>query len=101
MDHKLEYRCFQWVDNSVVKFVSNIHYGTGNELVLCPRTKPRLKEAHDLCKNNVTLDVEIPQMVNDYNFWMKGKFLVKFVLKGRVKQNSNILSSSNYAVFLD
>ena len=101
MDHKLGYRCFRWVDNSVVKFVSNLHYGTGNEAVLRPRKKPRLKEARDLWEKNVTLDVEIPQMVNDYNFWMKGKFLVEFVLKCRVMQNSDILSSSNYAVILD
>ena len=63
--------------------------------------KPRLKEARNLWEKNVTLDVEIPQMVNNYNFWMKGKFLVKFVLKCKVMQNSDILTSSNYAVILD
>ena len=47
------------------------------------------------------MNIKILQMVDDYNMWMKGKFLVEFVLKCRVMQNSDILTSSNYAVILN
>ena len=45
MEHKLGHRCFWWVDNSVVKFVSNLHYGTGNEAVLRPQKKATTKRS--------------------------------------------------------
>ena len=101
MDHKAGFRCFCWIDNNVMKFVSNVHTGLMEEVVTRPRKRPRTKKYRKLWKGKPTMKIKIPQMVDDYNMWMKGKFLVEFVLKFRVMQNSDILISSNYAVILN
>ena len=101
MDHKAGFCCFCWIDNNVVKFVSNVHTGLMEEVVTRPRKRPRTKKYRKLWKGEPTMKIKIPQMVDNYNMWMKGKFLVKFVFKCRVMQNSDISTSSNYAVFLD
>ena len=95
------YRCFRWIDNNVVKMVSNIHTGNPDEVVSCTRKCPRTKKYRKLWKGEHSMEIKIPQMVDDYNNWMKGKFLVEFVSKCKVMQNSDILTSSNYAVILD
>ena len=99
-DHKDGFCCFWWVDNNVVKMVLNVHTGALNEVVSCNRKHPCTKKYRKLWSGTHLMEIKIPKLVGDYNNWMKGKFLVKFVLKCRVMQNSDILSSSNYAVFL-
>ena len=101
MDHKDGFRCFRWIDNNVVKFVSNVHTGSMEEVVTRPRKRPRTKKYRKLWKGEPTMKIKMPQMVDNYNMWMKVKFLVEFVLKCRVMQNSDILTSSNYAVILN
>ena len=71
------YRIFRWIDNNIVKMVSNIHTGDSTEQVLRNRRKPRLNEFN---KKHVRLiwgdehrkELEIPQIINDYNHWMLG-----------------------------
>ena len=71
------YRIFRWIDNNIVKMVSNIHTGDSTEQVLRNRRKPRLNEFN---KKHVRLiwgdehrkQLEIPQIINDYNHWMLG-----------------------------
>ena len=72
------YRTFRWIDNNIVKMVSNIHTGDStDEQVLRNRRKPRLNEFN---KKHVRLiwgdehrkQLEIPQIINDYNHWMLG-----------------------------
>ena len=81
--------------------VSNVHTGALNEVVSRNRKRPRTKKYRKLWSGKHSMEIKIPKLVDDYNNWMKGKFLVKFVLKCKVMQNSNILTSSNYAVFLN
>ena len=81
--------------------VSNVHTGALNEVVSCNRKRPRTKKYCKLWSGKHSMEIKIPKMVDDYNNWMKGKFLVEFVLKCKVMQNSDILTSSNYAVILD
>ena len=71
------YRIFRWIDNNIVKMVSNVHTGGPTEQVLRNRRKPRLNEFN---KKHVKLiwgdqhrkQLEIPQIINDYNHWMLG-----------------------------
>ena len=71
------YRIFCWIDNNIVKMVSNIHTGDSIEQVLRNRRKPRLNEFN---KKHVRLiwgdehrrELEIPQIINNYNHWMLG-----------------------------
>jgi hypothetical protein len=72
------YRIFRWIDNNIVKMVSNIHTGgSTDEQVLKNRRKPRLNEFN---KQHVRLiwgdqhrkQLKIPQIINDYNHWMLG-----------------------------
>ena len=43
-DPKGNFRMFQWIDNNIVKMVSNIHMGTEDEVIMKPRKKPRINE---------------------------------------------------------
>ena len=72
------YRMFRWIDNNVVKMVSNVHLGTSvDEAVSRARKKPRINEFN---RKNIrlvwgddhTANVKIPSIVNDYNHWMLG-----------------------------
>ena len=38
------FRMFRWIDNNIVKMISNVHMGSKDEAVICPRKKPRLNE---------------------------------------------------------
>ena len=101
MDHKDGFCCFRWVDNNVVKMVWNVHTGSLNEVVSCVRKHPRTKKYCKLWGGKHSMEIKIPKLVDNYNNWMKGKFLVEIVSKCIVMQNCNILTSSNYAVILD
>ena len=81
--------------------VLNVYTGALNEVVSCNRKRPRTKKYCKLWSGKHLMEIKIPKLVDNYNNWMKGKFLVEFVMKYMVMQNSNILTSSNYAVILD
>ena len=81
--------------------VLDVHTGALHEVVSRNRKRLRTKKYRKLWGGKHLMEIKIPKVVDNYNNWMKVKFLVKFVLKCRVMQNSNILSSSNYAVFMD
>lgn len=60
-----------------MKMVSNIHYGTSDESVLRARKKPRVNQHNRATRNAIwkegpVASVEIPQIINDYNYWMLG-----------------------------
>ena len=80
--------------------VLNVHTGALNEVVSRNRKRPRTKKYRKLWSEHL-MEIKIPKLVDNYNNWMKGKFLVEFVSKCMVLQNSDILTSSNYAVILD
>ena len=69
---------FQWIDNNVVKMVSNVHLGTSiDEAVSRARKKPRINEFNRrniwlVWGDEYTATVKIPQIMNDYNHWMLG-----------------------------
>ena len=81
--------------------VSNVHTRALNEVVSHNRKCPCTKKYPKLWSGKHSMEIKIPKLVDNYNNWMKGKFLVEFVLKCMVMQNSDILTSSNYAVILD
>ena len=81
--------------------VSNVHTGALNEVVSCVRKCPCTKKCRKLWGGKHLMEIKILKLVDNYNNWMKGKFLVEFVLKCKVMQNSDILITSNYAVFLN
>ena len=75
MDTKDGYRIFRWVDNNVVKFVSNVHLGTESIKKECCR--PRINELNKVGVRSVwgedhTKKIRIPGIVDDYNHWMLG-----------------------------
>ena len=43
-DPTSNFRMFLWIDNNIVKMVSNVHMGIKNEALNCPRKKPRINE---------------------------------------------------------
>ena len=72
---------FQWIDNNIVKMVSNVHMGSKDEAVIRPRKKPRLNEFNRkhirlVWGTDHVVTVKIPQIINDYNHWMLGVDLV-------------------------
>ena len=77
MNDKNNYRMFRWVDNSVVKFVSNVHTGKKDESIEKDRRRPRVNLVN---KNAVRViwgdearkNIKIPGIVDDYNHWMLG-----------------------------
>jgi len=76
------YRIFRWIDNNIVKLVSNVHTGTSSDKnVLRNRRKPRVNEFNYkhirlIWGNDHRKEITIPQIVNDYNHWMLGVDMV-------------------------
>ena len=72
-DHPDGFRCFRWLDNNIVKMVSNIHYGHKNENVMKSRKRPRANQFNRKTRKAIwkddkaIADVEIPGIFNDYN----------------------------------
>jgi Transposase IS4 len=88
------YLCVRWIDNAEVLMVSNIHEGYA--VVDSWRKRPRENNAN---RNHVrrlfgsegATEMEIPEIVNDYNSWMNGvdlhdQLIASFKLKFRCKR---------------
>ena len=80
-DPKGNFRMFRWIDNNIVKMVSNIHMGTEDEVIMKPRKKPRLNEFNrkHICLvwgDDHVVSIKIPTLINNYNMWMLGVDLV-------------------------
>ena len=80
-DPKGNFRMFRWIDNNIVKMVSNIHMGAENESVMKPRKKPRINEFNRkhirlVWGDEHVVSIKIPTIINDYNHWMLGVDLV-------------------------
>ena len=43
-DLKGNFQMFCWIDNNIVRMVSNVHIGTKDKSVMKPRKKPRINE---------------------------------------------------------
>ena len=66
------FRMFCWIDNNIVKMVSNVHMGTKDEAVICPQKKPMLKEFNQkhICfvwGTDHVVTVKTSQIIKDYN----------------------------------
>lgn len=77
MNDKNNFRIFCWVDNNVVKFVSNVHRGTKDETVEKARRRPRTNQLNKVGVEEVwgdqpRVNIQIPGIVDDYNHWMLG-----------------------------
>lgn len=75
MSNKNNFCIFCWVNNSVVKFVSNIHWGTKEESVEMSRCHPRINPTNkegvlQVWGDKPRADIKIPGIVDDYNHWM-------------------------------
>ena len=55
MDHKAGFCCFCWINNNVVKFVSNVNTGSMEEVVTRPHKRPRTKKYRKLWKGKHTM----------------------------------------------
>ena len=69
------FQMFCWIDNNIVKMVSNVHMGAKDESVMKPRKKPRInkfnrKHIHLVWGDDHVVTVKIPQIINNYNHWM-------------------------------
>ena len=76
-DHPGNFRMFRWVDNNVVKLVLNIHTGSVDESVMKARKRPRSNNVNcvackTIWKESSVANVKIPQLINNYNYWMLG-----------------------------
>ena len=76
-DHPGNFRMFCSLDNNIVKLVSNIHSGNVDESVMKARKKPRLNNVNcvtckTIWKESSVANVKIPQIINNYNYWMLG-----------------------------
>lgn len=76
-DHPGNFRMFRWVDNNIVKLVSNIHTGSADESVMKARKRPRFNNVNcvtckTIWKESSVVNVKIPQLINNYNYWMLG-----------------------------
>ena len=73
-----EIMIFHNFNANIVKMVSNVHYGNLDESVMKARKKPRLNNHNRSTRKVIWKDdkaianVEIPQIINDYNYWMLG-----------------------------
>ena len=72
---------FRWIDNNIVKMVSNIHMGSKDEVIMKSRKKPRLNEFNRkhirlVWGDDHVVSIKIPTLINDYNMWMLGVDLV-------------------------
>ena len=68
---------FCWIDNNIVKMVSNVHMGTKDEAVIRPQKKSTINEfnrkhIHLVWGTDHVVTVKMPQIINDYNHWMLG-----------------------------
>ena len=80
-DPKGNFRMFRWIDNNIVKMVSNIHMGSKDEVIMKPRKKPRINEFNRkhirlVWGDDHVVSIKIPTLINDYNMWMLGVDLV-------------------------
>jgi len=74
-DDEEGFRIFCWVDNNIVTMVSSIH--TGEEKILRKRKRPRKNATNknhlpQIFGDEAVAEIEIPDVVIDYNFKMKG-----------------------------
>ena len=72
---------FFWIDNNIMKMVSNVHMGTKDEAIISPRKKPHINEYNRkriqlVWGTDHVVTVKIPQIINNYNYWMLGVDLV-------------------------
>ena len=58
MDHKAGFCCFCWIDNNVVKFVSNVHTGSLEEVVSRPCKRPCTKKYRKLWKGKAVMNIK-------------------------------------------
>jgi hypothetical protein len=72
-----------WIDNNIVKMVSNIHNGISSDVnVLRNRRKAQINEFNRKHVGYIWSDQHrkelmiIPQVINDYNHWMLGVDMV-------------------------
>ena len=77
MNNKDNFRIFRWCDNNIVKIVSTIHLGTSDKKVTRPRKRSRINEFNKqgvriVWGDNHTVEINIPEIVNNYNYWMLG-----------------------------
>ena len=71
------FRMFCWIDNSVVKFFSNLHLGSSDEKGLKGRKRPKLNGFNNknvcLVWGEEFINVDrntIPTIIDQYNHWM-------------------------------
>ena len=67
MDHNDGFCCFWWVDNNVVKMVSNFHTGALNEVVSRVRKRLRTKKYRQLWGGKHLMEIKILKLVDNYN----------------------------------
>ena len=75
------FQIFRWVDNNVVKMVSNVHMRAKDESVMKQTKKPRVNEFNRkyillVWGDEHIVAVKIPQIINSCNQWMLGVNLV-------------------------
>ena len=80
-DPKGNFRMFRWTDNNTVKMVSNIHMGIEDQVIMKSRKKPRINEFNRkhirlVWGEEHVVPIKIPTLINDYNMWMLGVYLV-------------------------
>ena len=72
---------FRWIDNNVVKMVSNIHMKTKDEVIMKLIKNPRINEINRkhirlVWGDEHVVPIKIPTLINDYNHWILGVNLV-------------------------
>ena len=80
-DPKGNFRMFRWIDNNIVKMVSNIHMGSKDEVVMKPRKKPRINEFNRkhirlVWGDDHVVTINIPRLINNCNMLVLGVDLV-------------------------
>ena len=80
-DSKKNFQIFCWIDNNIVKLVSNIHMGSKDEVVMKSIKKPKINEFNRkhirfVWGDEHVVPIKIPTLTNDYNYWMLGVDLV-------------------------
>ena len=80
------YWMFCWINNNnIVKMVLNVHVGSKDEAVICPRKRPRLNEFNRkhirlVWGTDHVVTVKIPHIINDYNHWILSVDLVDLLI---------------------
>ena len=87
-------KVFRWVDNNIVTFVSTIHDIEAS--VEANRKRPRMtatnkKHVAEVWGDKHVKKIEIPQFINDYNFWMGGvdradQLIAAYSMKNRCRR---------------